>query len=165
VVRYENECGACIGDTSDQHGGPQRFVPAQWGRDHGHGGIQQRRFVPRFAACHGSDMVADIELRVVDPDRAATAEWRTDQALTEPRNSGNPLGDQPADARKVESGRVVDDEDHAELLRDFPGIHGQECPVSWAGAHDLVVRRQPLHRHHPISQVDQPPPGSSASDR
>src|SRR5262249_61894151 len=108
--------------------------PAPAVRGHGHGVIRERGIALRFAALYGSDMVADIELRVVDPDWAATAEWRMDQTLAEPRHSGNPLCEQPADACKIESGGVTENQHHAELLRDLPGIHGQEGPVSWASA-------------------------------
>jgi hypothetical protein len=133
VMHHEHEGRPSIGKSGYQHGRPQRRSPGQRGLNHRQGKLQQRRFVPRIAARHSPDMATDVELSVVDPDRAATTERRTDQPLTEPRYARKPIGDQPTDMREVESGILVEQQDHAELIRDIPAVHRQERPVSSAG--------------------------------
>jgi hypothetical protein len=74
-------------------------------------------------------MAADIEPRVVHPDRAAAAQRHPDQPLPQPRHRHDALGEQPADTRQVESASVIEHEDDAELLGHLPGIHRQERAV------------------------------------
>jgi hypothetical protein len=68
-------------------------------------------------------MTADIELRVVDPDRTATAEGHLDQPLAQPWHSRDSLGHQLAGTGQIELFAPTKHEDDAELLRHLPGVH------------------------------------------
>jgi hypothetical protein len=99
--------------------------------------------------------MTNIELRVVHPDRAATAERSPDQPLAQPRDGRDALGDQPAGIGQVERASRVEQQDDPELLGYLPGVHRQECPV--CGARPLNHRRpRPQgpagHRCHSFSQ-------------
>jgi hypothetical protein len=154
MVQHEHQGEPAIDQTGDQHRRPQRRGPRQRGHDHRQGGVQQRRFVPRLTAGHRADVAADIEVGVVDPDRAAAAERRPDQPLTQPRDSRDTLGDQPACPREVESVGLIEQQDNAELLRHLPGVHRQERPIRRARPvnhrlpppRDTAGHRQGLHR-------------------
>ncbi len=53
-------------------------------------------------------MTADIEVGVINPDRAAAAERRPDQPLPQPRHSRDPFGDQLPGLREVEAAGLVE---------------------------------------------------------
>jgi hypothetical protein len=124
-VQHEHQGDAVVGQAGDQHCGPQRRGSRQRGRDHRQGGLQQRRLLSWLAAGHGADVTADIEVGVINPDRAAAAERRPDQPLPQPRHSRDTLGDQLPGLRKAESAGAVEQQDDAELLRYVPPcLHG-----------------------------------------
>ena len=107
-------------------------VRGSGGRDLRQGGLQQRRLVCRRAAGHGADVTADIEVRVIDPDRAAAAERRPDQPLTQPRHGRNPPGHQLPGLRKAKSAGVIEQQDDTKLLLDLPGVHRQKRAIGGA---------------------------------
>jgi hypothetical protein len=77
-------------------------------------------------------MRADIEVRIVNPDRTATAERGSDQPLAKPRDGREALSYQLADTGQIDAGSTVKQQDHCELLRNLARVHGKERPVGGA---------------------------------
>ena len=155
VVQHDHQGEGVPGRTGDQHRRPQPRGPRQRAHDHRQGGVQQRGFVARLVAGHCADVAADIESRVVDPDRAAAAERHLDQPLAQPRHSRDALGKEPAGTFQVEFAALIEHQDDAELLGHLPGVHRQERPVRRARALDgqLTLPHDPLsHGCHGFSR-------------
>jgi hypothetical protein len=163
VVQDDHQARVAAGQPGDQRRGPQRRRQRQPGGDQRQGDIQQGPLVAWRGARHRADMPADVEPRVVGPDRAAAPERHPDQALAQPRDRRQPPGDQPADPLNIQSARLVEHQDHGELLGNIAGVHRQDRPVGSARAldHRLPARRHRGRRCHGTSQRPSRPPDQS----
>jgi len=70
-------------------------------------------------------MIADVEVRVVDPDRSPARERSTDQSLPEPRHRVDASTDRVAYRGEVQRRGRTEDEDGRDLHRRAGKIGGE----------------------------------------
>ena len=153
VVRDEDQADPSPGQVRHEHGGPQGPVRQQAPAGDRDGHVQERPLVPRLRTADVPDVPRRVEVRVVDPDRAAGARRQAHQPLPETRHGGRALGEEPPGRRRVEVRCPVEQQHGAQLLgkaaAGFDGPHAQVCltgAFDGGAPHRRVGRRHGSHR-------------------
>ena len=93
---------AAAGRSADEGGRPQRPAPRQAIECNRGGDVEEGRIVAGRRAVPAADMLVDVELRVVDPDRAAASEGSRHEALTQSRYGADAFGECAAQCLQVQ---------------------------------------------------------------
>lgn len=110
-------------DPGHQRHGPQRQGRRQRLADHLDGQVEQRALVAGRRATHDPYAMADVEGRVADSHGSATAGWHGHQALAQPRDRTDALGDEPLGESQIEIRPGLQNEAGSGLHGDGPDAH------------------------------------------
>ncbi len=139
------------GQPGHPSGRPQRLLTVKGRTDHGGRDLQDLlvagpvgiRIWSRREGQHGLGHVpAQVEARIVHPDRPPAAGRRSDQPLPESPHPRQPTREDRGHGREVGIGSMVDDE-------DSPDVHRRRTPVGGQGDH--VVSAGPLDRQSQLN--------------
>jgi hypothetical protein len=129
MVQHDYNCDSATAEPRDENHRPQRMLSCQWNHDHRKGRVQQRPVISRTLTRHSANVMINIEVKIIDPYRAAKAQGYLDQPLPQPGKGNNAIFDEPPKMMRSEVGRSFQDQDNGELLRHLAGIHGQKRHV------------------------------------
>lgn len=74
VMEDQHQARVAVGHASDKHRRPQGRGSLQRGHEHSERNVKQRALVAGLRTGDRADVVSDVELRIVDPDRATATE-------------------------------------------------------------------------------------------
>jgi len=111
VVKDQDQRRLGIHEHGDGGRRPKRPVGRQPGGDRVGDNGEQVSLVPRRRAGQRVHVVSDVEVSVIDPDRSPASGWNADQALAEPGDPVDPLGDRVPYQRNVNRRPVFENQE------------------------------------------------------
>ena len=142
VVHLDDQGNLPVLEPLDDPHLPQGPVPVQLAADDVGREVAQLAHPARRGQRRPPEVVVDVELGVVHPDREAQAHGHLDEAALEDRDLGDAVVDELADAPErvaVRHGRGVEDGDHGHVHVQGGRLHVEEAriePCQAFGGHD-----------------------------